>query len=70
MGLHLENEVYCVWQVVNTPTIILSNPVFAATLHIGSRLLHPQLRAHHALVTGTLTYRIPWGSVKRGEFHD
>jgi len=29
MGLHLENEVYCVRQVVNTPTIILNNPVFA-----------------------------------------
>ena len=28
MGLHLENEVYCVWQVVKTPTIILNNPVF------------------------------------------
>ena len=28
MGLHLQNEVYCVWQVVNTPTIILNNPVF------------------------------------------
>ena len=28
MGLHVENEVYCVWQVVKTPTIILNNPVF------------------------------------------
>ena len=28
MGLHLENEVYCVWQVVKTPTIILNNPLF------------------------------------------
>ena len=27
MGLHLENEVYCVWQVVKTPTIILNNSV-------------------------------------------
>jgi len=27
MGLHLENEMYCVWQVVKTPTIILNNPV-------------------------------------------
>ena len=25
-GLHLENEVYRVWQVVNTPTVILNNP--------------------------------------------
>ena len=29
MGLHLENEVYCVWQVVKTPTIILNNPVLS-----------------------------------------
>jgi hypothetical protein len=28
MGLHLENEVYCVWQVVKTLTIISNNPVF------------------------------------------
>jgi hypothetical protein len=28
MGLHLENEVYCVWQAVKTPTIIFNNPVF------------------------------------------
>ena len=28
MGLHLENEVCCVWQVVNIPTIILNNSVF------------------------------------------
>jgi hypothetical protein len=31
MGLHLENEEYCVWEVVTTPTIISNNPVhFAA----------------------------------------
>jgi hypothetical protein len=30
MGLHLENEVYCVWQVVKTLTFILNNPVFLA----------------------------------------
>jgi len=28
MGLHLENEVYCAWQFVITPTIILNNPVY------------------------------------------
>ena len=27
MVLHLENEVYCVWQAVNTQTMILNNPV-------------------------------------------
>jgi hypothetical protein len=30
MGLHLENEVYCVWQVVKTPTIIFNNPVLSS----------------------------------------
>ena len=29
MGLHLENEVYCVRQVVNTLTIILNDPVYS-----------------------------------------
>jgi len=28
MRLHLGNEVYCVWQFVNTPTIIFNNAVF------------------------------------------
>jgi len=28
MGLRLENEVYCVWQVVKTQTIILNHPVY------------------------------------------
>jgi len=28
MGLHLENEVYCIWQVVKTLKIILNNPVY------------------------------------------
>jgi len=32
MGLHLENEVYCVWQFVNIPTIILNNPVFHVSI--------------------------------------
>ena len=27
MGLHLENQVYFVWQVVKTPTVILNHPV-------------------------------------------
>ena len=35
MGLHLENEVYCVWHVVKTPTVILNNPV----CHFGLQLL-------------------------------
>ena len=34
MGLHLENEIYCVWQVVNTPTIILNKPVFCEILNV------------------------------------
>ena len=28
MRLHLLSQVYCVWQVVKTPTIISNNPVF------------------------------------------
>ena len=33
MGLHLENEVYCVWQVLNTPTITFNNPVLILPSH-------------------------------------
>ena len=29
MGLQLQNAMYCVWQVVKTPTNILNNPVYA-----------------------------------------
>ena len=28
VGLHLENEVYCVWQVVKTPTVFSNNSVY------------------------------------------
>ena len=31
MGLHLENEVYCVWQVAKTQTVISNNSVLTAT---------------------------------------
>ena len=34
MGLHLENEVYRVRQVVKTPTIVLNNPVFVSALFL------------------------------------
>ena len=33
MGFHPENEVYCVWQVVKTPTIISNNRVLKCTLN-------------------------------------
>ena len=40
MGLHLENEVYCVWQDVNTPTIILNNPVFwVSCFYVGQQII-------------------------------
>jgi len=38
MGLRLENEVYCVWQVVNILTIILNNPVYLGNKEIYCRL--------------------------------
>ena len=34
----LLSEVYCVWQVVKTPTIILNNPVFCSGVGIATRL--------------------------------
>ena len=33
----LLSQVYWIWQVVNTPTIILNNPVDSLTLHVNTR---------------------------------
>ena len=42
MGLQLENEVYCVWQVVKTPKIIFNNPVFLLYMYNNVLLSMPR----------------------------
>jgi len=59
MGLHLENEVYCVWQFVKTPTIILTNPVFL--LYMYNNVLLSMPRSKEVSFTLNLFKKIFYG---------
>ena len=41
----LLSQVYCVWQVVKTPTFILNNPVVASCMNVATAVMFPVYRA-------------------------
>jgi hypothetical protein len=45
----LLSQVYCVWQVVKTPTLILNNPLFVATFRL-------QLEMRYLIFNSSLIY--------------